>query len=230
MAAFKGFPADTVSYLAQLARNNSRPWFQANKDRYERSVREPAKAFIEAMAGPLEKVSPHIYADPSPTGGSLMRIYRDTRFSPDKSPYKTNIGIQFRHERGDDVHAPGLYVHIDPREFFLACGMWRPASDALAAIRARIAEHPKLWVAARDDRAFVRVWGCVTGDALKRPPRGFDKDHPCIEDLKRKDFLGVVDLPRELITSGRLVARAARAFAAGGRLMTFLCDAMGLPY
>jgi uncharacterized protein (TIGR02453 family) len=228
--AFEGFPPETVKFLAQLARNNNRAWFAANKDRYERSVRGPAVAFIEAMAGPLEKVSRHIYADPSPIGGSLMRIYRDTRFSPDKTPYKTNIGIQFRHERGDDVHAPGLYFHIEPGEFFLACGMWRPPADALAAIRARIVEHPDLWAAARDDKALVRVWGGVTGDVLNRPPRGYDPDHPCIEDVKRKDFLGVLDLPREELASPALVKKVARAFAAGNSLMKFLCDALSLPY
>ncbi len=228
--AFEGFPRDAVKFLAQLARNNNRAWFQANKDRYERSVRGPAMAFIEAMARPLEKVSRHIYADPSPTGGSLMRIYRDTRFSPDKTPYKTNIGIQFRHERGDDVHAPGLYFHIDPSECFLACGMWRPPTDALVAIRARIAEHPDIWLATRDNKAFTKTWGAVTGEALKRPPRGFDPDHPCIDDIKRTDFLGVLDLPRADVFSPKLPSQAAKAFAAGAPLMKFLCDALALPY
>jgi len=228
--AFNGFPADAVRFLAELARSNNRVWFQANKDRYEQSIRGPALAFIEAMAGPLERVSRHIYADPSPTGGSLMRIYRDTRFSPDKTPYKTNIGIQFRHERGDDVHAPGLYFHIDPKECFLACGMWRPPADALAAIRARIAEHPDIWLAARDNKAFVKVWGRVSGETLKRPPRGFDLDHPCIEDIKRKDFLGVLDLPRADMSLPKLPNQVAKAFAAGTPLMKFLCDALGLPY
>jgi uncharacterized protein (TIGR02453 family) len=228
--AFNGFPADAVRFLAELARSNNRVWFQANKDRYEQSIRGPALAFIEAMAGPLERISRHIYADPSPTGGSLMRIYRDTRFSPDKTPYKTNIGIQFRHERGDDVHAPGLYFHIDPKECFLACGMWRPPADALAAIRARIAEHPDIWLAARDNKAFVKVWGRVSGEALKRPPRSFDLDHPCIEDIKRKDFLGVLDLPRADMSLPKLPNQVAKAFAAGTPLMKFLCDALGLPY
>jgi uncharacterized protein (TIGR02453 family) len=228
--AFNGFPADAVRFLAELARSNNRVWFQANKDRYEQSIRGPALAFIEAMAGPLERVSRHIYADPSPTGGSLMRIYRDTRFSPDKTPYKTNIGIQFRHERGDDVHAPGLYFHIDPKECFLACGMWRPPADALAAIRARIAEHPDIWLAARDNKAFVKVWGRVSGETLKRPPRGFDLDHPCIEDIKRKDFLGVLDLPRADMSLPKLPNQVAKAFAAGTPLMKFLCNALGLPY
>ena len=228
--AFEGFPADAVKFLADLARNNNRAWFQANKGRYERSVRGPALAFIEAMAGPLEKVSRHIYADPSPAGGSLMRIYRDTRFSPDKTPYKTNIGIQFRHERGDDVHAPGLYFHIDPKECFLACGMWRPPAEALATIRARIAEHPDLWQAARDNKTFVKTWGGVTGETLQRPPRGFDPGHPCIEDIKRKDFLGVLDLPRADTFSPRLPGQVAKAFAAGTPLMKFLCDSLALPY
>jgi len=228
--AFDGFPADAVRFLAALARSNNRAWFQANKDRYEQSVRGPALAFIEAMAGPLERVSRHIYADPSPAGGSLMRIYRDTRFSPDKTPYKTNIGIQFRHERGDDVHAPGLYFHIDPKECFLACGMWRPPADALAAIRARIAEHPDIWLAARDNKAFVKTWGRVSGETLKRPPRGFDPDHPCIKDIKQKDFLGVLDLPRADTSSPKLPNQVAKAFAAGTSLMKFLCDALGLPY
>ena len=141
--AFEGFPPDAVRFLAELGKNNNRPWFQANRNRYEQSVRAPALAFIEAMAPRLERASPRIYADPSPHGGSLMRIHRDTRFSNDKRPYKTNIGIQFRHERGDDVHAPGLYFHLDPKEFFLACGMWRPDGDALAAVRSSAHQRKK---------------------------------------------------------------------------------------
>ena len=228
--AFEGFPRDTVRFLAELAKNNNRPWFQANKARYERSVRAPALAFIEAMAGPLEKVSKHIFANPAPTGGSLLRIYRDTRFSGGKLPYKTNVGIQFRHLRGEDVHAPGLYFHIDPKEFFLACGMWKPDRDALAAIRTRIAEHGEEWRKARNGRTFVKVWGGVTGERLKRPPRDFDPDDPFIEDIKLKDFLGVADLPRPEMHSPELPDRVARAFAAGTGLMKFLCEALGLPY
>lgn len=228
--AFNGFTAETARFLKELAKNNNRDWFRANKDRYEESVHGPALAFIEAMTEPLERVSRHIYADPSPHGGSLMRIYRDTRFSPDKSPYKTNIGIQFRHERCDDVHAPGLYFHIDPKECFLACGMWRPPADALAAIRTRIAAHPDVWLAARDNKAFKRAWGTLTGDTLKRPPRGFDRDHPCIDDIKRKDFIAAIDLPPADIRSPKLPAKAAKAFASATPLMKFLCDALALPY
>ena len=227
---FEGFPPEAVRFLAELEKHNGRPWFQANKGRYEEFIRGPAIRFIEAMAPLLERISPFVYADPSPQGGSLMRIYRDTRFSPDKQPYKTNVGIQFRHERGDDVHAPGLYFHIDPKEFFLACGMWHPAAEALEAIRIRIAGRPDAWRKARDDKTFLRVWGGVTGDRLKRPPRGFDVGLAYIEDIKLKDFLGVVDLPRPLMHSPKLPQTVAKTFAAGSPLMKFLCDSLALPY
>ena len=228
--AFEGFPRDTIKFLADLARHNNRPWFHANKDRYEASVRQPALAFIEAMAPQLERIAPRIYADPSPNGGSLIRIYRDTRFTGDKEPYKTNIGIHFRHEQGDDIHAPGLYVHIDTKECFWACGMWRPDGPSLAAIRTRIAEHPDEWKKMCRSRPFVRVFGEVSGDRLTRPPRGFDPDHPCVEDLKLKDFLGVANLARRGLYSPQLPQEAARVFAAGAGLMKFLSTALSLPY
>jgi uncharacterized protein (TIGR02453 family) len=228
--AFDGFPADAVKFLAALEKNNNRQWFQANKARYEQSVRGPAIAFIEAVSNRLDRIAPHIYCDPSPSGGSLMRIYRDIRFSSDKRPYKTNIGIQFRHERGDDVHAPGLYFHIDAKEAFLACGMWRPDGPALAAVRKHIVEHPDRWRQVKEDRAFVKVWGQVTGDRLKRPPRGFEPSHPDIDDLRLRDFLGVADLSRQEILSPKLVDRVVKAFGAGAPLMKFLCEAIAVPY
>jgi len=228
--AFEGFDPQAVKFLAQLERHNERAWFQANKGRYEQFIRQPALEFIQAIGRRMETFAPHVLADPSPTGGSLMRIYRDTRFSDDKQPYKTNVGIQFRHERSDDVHAPSFYLHVDAKEFFICCGIWKPAGADLAAIRGRMLELPDAWLAARDDRRFVRTWGEVTGDRLKRAPRGVEAAHPLAEDLKLKDFLGVLDLDRSLLHSPRLVDQSARAFQAAHSLMKFLCDALGLPY
>ena len=112
--SFAGFPKDTLRFLADLSKNNDRDWFADNKDRYESAFVEPSLEFIAAMEKPLKKISPFLVAAPKKQSGSLMRIYRDVRFSKNKNPYKTNIGIQFRHEAGKDVHAPGLYVHLAP--------------------------------------------------------------------------------------------------------------------
>ena len=166
-----------LHFLEELAQHNNKKWFDANKARYEQEVREPALAFIEAMQKPLAKISPDFLAVPKKVGGSLMRIHRDIRFGKDKTPYKTNVGIQFRHEAGCDVHAPGFYVHIDVNEVFLGAGVWRPASEALLAIRKRIDEEPKEWKRVRDNKRFREKWD-LAGDSLKRPPRGFDADHP----------------------------------------------------
>ena len=142
---FQRFEPSLGKFLKDLKKNNNRPWFQANKDRYEREVLEPALAFIRAMGPKLRKISPFFVASDSRVGGSLMRIYRDTRFGKDKTPYKTNVGIQFRHERGRDVHAPGFYVHLEPGECFLALGVWKPDRDALELIRQAILERPEPW-------------------------------------------------------------------------------------
>ncbi len=108
MATTARIGPELLTFLKQLAKNNNREWFQKNKDSYEHDVREPLLKFIEAFGPRLHKISPHFVANPSKVGGSLFRIHRDTRFSRDKSPYKTHVGVQFRHERAKDVHAPGF--------------------------------------------------------------------------------------------------------------------------
>lgn len=120
------FRPETLRFLEELALNNERAWFQEHKRRYEQDVLDVALQFIEAMQAPLAELAPHFVAMPTRVGGSLMRVYRDTRFARDKSPYKTNIGIQFRHEQASDVHSPGYYVHIHPQEVFVGVGLWRP--------------------------------------------------------------------------------------------------------
>ncbi|MGI9427261.1 MAG: DUF2461 domain-containing protein, partial [Bythopirellula sp.] len=125
---FPGFPLGLLHFLNDLTKHNKRDWFQANKSRYEQELLAPALAFIEAMKEPLGKISPYFQAIPKKQGGSLMRIYRDVRFSKDKRPYKTNVGIHFRHEAGCDVHAPGFYFHIEPDEVFIGAGIWHPDS------------------------------------------------------------------------------------------------------
>jgi uncharacterized protein (TIGR02453 family) len=223
------FSKATFNFLGELAANNNKAWFEANKPRYEELVREPALEFIAAMAIPLEKFAPHFRAEPRKMGGSLMRVFRDTRFARDKTPYKTNVGIQFRHELGKDVHAPGFYLHIATDECFLGAGCWHPEADMLGCIREHITENPKRWFAVRDDRKFALHWA-LAGDSLRRPPRGYAADHPAIDDLKRKDFIGLASLSAAEVTGSGLVKLAAERFAAATPLMKFLCEAQGVQY
>lgn len=223
------FSHATFQFLDELAANNDRAWFEANKRRYESQVREPALSFIAAMAPMLETFAPHFRADPRKMGGSLMRIHRDTRFSRNKAPYKTNIGIQFRHELGKDVHAPGFYMHVASDGCFLGAGCWRPEVDVLKKIRDRIAQKPEKWFAARDDQGFATQWE-LTGDSLTRPPRGYDANHPAIEDIKRKDFIAIAPLSFNEVTESGLLRLAGQRFAAATPLMNFLCVALDVQY
>ena len=158
-----------------------------------------------------------------------MRIYRDTRFSGDKTPYKTNVGIQFRHELGRDVHAPGFYVHLETSGCFLGAGIWHPAADALGAIRRRIDRDAAGWKRSIGAKAFRSSWE-LSGDSLKTAPRGYDVDHPLIEDLRRKDFIAVRSITQKDVTSPDFVKRTTAAFRSSRSLMSFLCSALDVPF
>lgn len=227
--ASRYFTKETLSFLRKLAKNNNRDWFTENKQHYEDMVRTPALNFIEDMADELPMLSPHFLAVPKKVGGSLMRVHRDVRFGKDKRPYKTNIGIQFRHEQGKDVHAPGFYLHIEPNECFVGVGIWRPDSTALGKIRDRISEKGKQWTAAINEKAFKRHFD-LAGDTLVRPPRGYDKEHPLIEYLKRKDFIAITNLNDDSILTARLKKQVMDRYHAADSLMQFLCKALDLRY
>jgi len=223
------FTADTFTFLEELAANNTRDWFADHKQDYEDKVRTPALAFIEAVGERLPDFAPHFTADSRKMGGSLMRVYRDTRFGKDKTPYKTNIGIQFRHEVGKDVHAPGFYVHISAASCFVGVGTWHPPSPSLAAIRQAIVDSPQAWLDVCDDAQFQR-WFHLSGESLKTAPRGFAKDHAMIEDLRRKDFIGISEIAPALIEQQEFAEMVCDYFQAGTPLIRFLCRAMRLPF
>lgn len=229
MAKFTGFGNETFAFLESLASNNNRDWFNEHKEEYEARVLGPALDFITAMGPVLGKISQHFDAIPKRQGGSLMRVYRDTRFSKDKTPYKTNIGIQFRHAAGKDVHAPGYYLHIAPDEVFLGAGMWRPDATALAGIRQRIDDAPEQWQKATGAKGLRRRFE-FQGESLKRPPRGFDASHPLLEDLKRKDFIAVTPLSRAEVTDPALPGALAKLLRPTHTYMAFLCAAVGQPF
>ena len=229
MTEFRRFGPELAAFMEDLRSNNERDWFTANRDRYEATVREPSRAFIRAMAPALAAISPHFRADDRKTGGSLMRIHRDTRFSRDKTPYKTNVGIQFRHALGRDVHAPGFYVHLEPGSAFLGAGVWRPDSSALFMIRARIDEEPDAWREVRDDEAFRAAFR-LGGESLKTMPRGFARDHALGEDLRRKDFIALHELPLEDALGPEFPDLATARLRDAAGFMRFLCEALDVPF
>lgn len=225
----EAFSPETLRFLNELRANNNRDWFNEHKSRYEQVVLDPALRFVIAMQEPLEQIAPRFVAVPRRVGGSLMRIYRDTRFSKDKTPYKTNIGIQFRHELGKDVHAPGYYVHIDPEQAFIGAGMWRPHSEPLRKIRQRIADKEGEWLSILSDRGFRRHFE-LSGESLTRPPRGFDKEHPQIEHIRRKDFIAVKQISLDAAVGPGFRRRVTTAMKAAEPLMRFLCKAVDVQF
>lgn len=214
---------ELFDFLRELEQNNNREWFKARKKRYEAEVVDPVTDFIINMAPRVAAISPHITVDPRPNGGSRFRIYRDTRFSKDKSPYKTHVGCQFRHEAGKDAHAPGFYVHLGPGEVFFGGGVWGPQGEALRNIRQRIVDKPTRWEEA--------VEGIdLRGDQLVRAPKGFDPEHPLIDDLRRKSFFSFQNAEEKLATSAKFEDAVEAQFEKVAPLMGFVADAMGVEF
>lgn len=223
------FKPALFTYLKDLAAHNEREWFQENKSRYERLVKDSAIRFISDVGPRLSRVSPHFRADPRPVGGSLFRIYRDVRFSKDKRPYKTHVGIHFRHEAAKDAHAPGFYLHLEPKGCFMGAGIWRPDGKALAKIRAGLDEDPAGWTKAISKPAFKNNFE-LEGDSLKRNPKGYAADHPLIEDLKRKDFIGVTALTREEVTGADFLKVFESRCGTCAPLVQFISKTLDVPF
>lgn len=216
-------------FFKELKSHNSRNWFASNKQRYEEIVREPLLQFIADFAEPLAGISQHFIADPRRQGGSLFRAHCDTRFAKDKSPYKTAAGIHFRHRAANNVHAPGFYLHLEPNNVFFGAGIWKPDSSALVKIRDAIAAKPDAWKKLVSDQNLANVFQ-FEGDKTKSAPRGFDAGHPCIEDIKRKDFIIVAHLDEKLVCSPQWLTHYAELCEQSKPLMRFLTTALELSW
>jgi uncharacterized protein (TIGR02453 family) len=179
---FAGFSRRAIDFLAELAANNDRAWFQPRKADYERLVKHPLEALCVALAERFAARAIPLRSDPA---RSPFRIYRDTRFSADKSPYKPYASASF--PWAGEGGGPGGYFHFEPGEMYVGGGMWHPEPTRLAAWRALVVGSPTAVHAALDDPAFVRTFGDVHGDSLKRVPPGFPKDHPDADLLRLKD-------------------------------------------
>jgi uncharacterized protein (TIGR02453 family) len=236
------FTDDTFKFLRQLAKNNNRDWFLANKPRYEDHVRGPALRLIGDLSDPLHAISPQLTAIAKPVGGSLFRIHRDTRFANDKRPYKTHIGMYFSHAaaarsaRGDAGNAamgrldtPGLYLHIEPGGCFLGGGMWHPQPPTLKLVRDYIVSNPASWKKATRDPKFRKAFE-MGGEQLARPPRGYDPAHELIDDLRRKDFIASAALDDADLLRPDLPRRLAARYALVAPLLDWLCGAVDLDF
>lgn len=223
------FTPKLFAFLRDLEKNNDRVWFKTNQEDYERYIREPALDFINDFSAPLNKISPHFVTDSRTVGGSLFRIQRDTRFSKDKTPYKLNTGMQFRHIMAKDVHAPGFYLNIAPGECFMGVGLWRPETKDAYAIREKIDDDPTGWKRATRGKRFTDVY-TLEGESLVRPPKGYDPNHPLLDDLKRKDFIASVRLTQKEITSDQLLDQFTENSKRAVPFMKFLCEAIGVPF
>lgn len=236
------FSPELFKFLKALKRNNSREWFLANKPRYEEQVRGPALRLIADMAAPLQGLSPQIVASAKPVGGSLFRIHRDTRFSKEKTPYKTHVGISFYHaatkavQRGDAgnaamgrLDAPVLYLHLEPGGSFLGGGIWHPQPESVKRIRDYLLNNPASWKQATRSAAFRKRWE-MGGESLSRPPKGYDPAHELIEDLKRKDFIASTPLDEADILAADLPQRLVKRYREVLPLCDWLCGALDLEF
>jgi uncharacterized protein (TIGR02453 family) len=220
------FSPTLFDFLRELRANIDREWFQLNKARYENEVKAPALRFIAAVGPKLHTISRHIVADARPVGGSLFRIYRDVRFSSDKSPYKTAVGMSFGHDRGGDGPAPGYYLHLEPGESFTGGGVHMPDTATLTLIRDAIVADPRGWKRIVDDPTFAPMFTNL-GDALKRAPQGYDPKHPFVEDLKRKSYTWHAMFTEAEVTAPDFMDRFVDACRTASPFSRFLAKALG---
>jgi uncharacterized protein (TIGR02453 family) len=226
-APFTGFTPEAIQFLVDLAENNTREWFQPRKAEYERLLKEPLEAFVVALGERFEARGLPLRADPAK---SPFRIYRDVRFSKDKTPYKTHVSASFpwveegewSGSHSEEGGNPGGYFHMGPGEVFVGGGMWHPPTAKLAAFRAAIVDDPSTVRRILDGPEFKRLFGTISGDKLKRVPPGVPADHPEAELLKHKDVTFGHRLADMDVLSPTLPDIVADSFEAAVPLMRFL--------
>jgi uncharacterized protein (TIGR02453 family) len=196
-------PPEAVTFLKGLEKHNDRDWFNARKQIFETKLKEPMQVLVEQINAELLKFAPEHITEPKK---ALYRIYRDTRFSKDKTPYKTHLGAIFpRHGLSKDSGA-GYYFHVSTKGVGIACGAYSPGPDELRKIRHAIAENPKPF------RTKHKLMGPVKGETLTRPPKGFKPDHPAVDLIKMKQWYWWVELDPKLVTSPKLKAEVVKRF------------------
>jgi uncharacterized protein (TIGR02453 family) len=219
------FSPELFRFLAELEAHNDRGWFQSNKARYVDLAEAPMLAFIGAVGQHLKRISPRFVADPRRVGGSMFRIYRDTRFSANKLPYKTWVAARFRHRAAaEGIDVPGFYLRLSPDSSAGGGGIHHPETATLTKIRTRIVDRPRDWSAVR------RRTPEILGDKLSRPPAGFDRSHPFVDDLKFKDLYVMTAFTEREVTAADFLDRYMAACRQAAPLVEFVTRAAGLKW
>jgi uncharacterized protein (TIGR02453 family) len=199
--SFAGFPPEMIRFFRGLERNNNREWFQKHKDTYESAVKQPMIALVDAVNRELFRFAPAYITDPK---RAIYRIYRDTRFSPDKTPYKTHSGALMSHRGFEKNHGASLYFSVSHKEVEVAAGVYMPEADELRSIRQHVAAHHKEFRALTANRKLVAALGQMQGEQLSRAPKGFASDDPAADLVRYKQFLFYTLLPADVATTARL--------------------------
>ncbi len=218
---FDGFSRDTMRFLKELKENNDRDWFNENKDRYEKSVKAPMLSLLTTLAARMKGVDADITLEPKK---AMYRIYRDVRFSNDKSPYKTWIAAAFTYEGYDRKHDAAFYFHISTDEIGVGGGLYSPMGDRLKNLRKAIGEDARPLRKVLAAKAFKNEFGEMMGDELVRVPQGFEKDHPDADLLKKKQFLCWKTLPKSRMTQAEFTDDLVAAFKAMAPFVRYLAE------
>jgi uncharacterized protein (TIGR02453 family) len=218
-AGFPGFPTEGMAFLRALVKNNRREWFQPRKPVYEEKVKAPMLDLVVRVTSAMLAFAPAYAGDPEK---AIFRIYRDTRFSKDKTPYKTHIAAVF-HRRGLNMHGGGgLYFAVSAKEVEVAGGIYMPAPETLRAVRSHLAEHHEEFRALIQDRALRRLLGDMQGEQLARVPKGYPAEHPAADLLRYKQFLFYVMLDSAIATTPKLEQEVVKRFRALTPFLEFL--------
>lgn len=217
------FSADAIEFFRELELNNNKEWFAANKARYEASVRKPMEAFAAAMLERMQAVDPEIVMTPRQ---AVFRIYRDTRFSKDKTPYKTNAGLAITRGGKHNPSTPGLYFHIDAREVAVASGCYSLETAPLRSIRQAIVDHGAEFEKLVTDPEFVAKFGTIRGDQNKILPSEFKEAAKNQPLLANKQFYYWASLSPESLQEPNLPDLVMAHLAAAGPLNEFFLRAL----
>ena len=217
---FEGFPKECLQFLKQLKRNNNRKWFEKHKLEFDQNVKTPMLSFIAALQPRFIQFAPEFDLNPK---RSMFRIYRDVRFSADKTPYKTHIAAHFV-LRGmpKGFIGSGYYIQIEPGEFFVGGGIYLPNGDQLKKIRKAIAEHSEEFLSIIENRNFKKMFAPFDWSKLQRVPKGYDENHPMADWLKFKQFFVGISLPESKCYNELLVDEVADVCEKAAPIVRFL--------